>query len=90
MLIVDDNKDICNMLSLLLSDKYKIMIAYDGEMAWNMIPDMQPDLVLSDIMMPGMNGLRTVLENQAGCKDISYPCSLAFSQDYIAGLSHRI
>ena len=33
------------MLSLLLSDKYKIMIAYDGEMAWNMIPDMQPDLV---------------------------------------------
>ena len=25
ILIVDDNKDICNMLSLLLSDKYKIM-----------------------------------------------------------------
>ena len=39
ILIVDDNKDICNMLSLLLSDKYKIMIAHDGEMAWNMIPD---------------------------------------------------
>lgn len=51
ILIVDDNKDICNMLSLLLSDKYKIMIAHDGEMAWNMIPDMQPDLVLSDIMI---------------------------------------
>mgnify|MGYP000172923048 FL=1 len=45
ILIVDDNKDICNMLSLLLSDKYKIMIAHDGEMAWNMIPDLQPDLV---------------------------------------------
>ena len=45
MLIVDDNKDICNMLSLLLSDKYKIMIAYDGEMVWNMIPDLQNQIL---------------------------------------------
>ena len=89
VLIVDDNKDICNMLSLLLSDKYKIMIAYDGEMAWNMIPDMQPDLVLSDIMMPGMNGLELCERIKQDVRTSHIPVVLLSAkttlQDYLIG-----
>lgn len=89
ILIVDDNKDICNMLSLLLSDKYKIMIAHDGEMAWNMIPDLQPDLVLSDIMMPGMNGLELCERIKQDVRTSHIPVVLLSAkttlQDYFIG-----
>lgn len=89
VLIVDGNKDICNMLSLLLSDKYKIIVAYDGEMAWNMIPDMQPDLVLSDIMMPGMNGLELCERIKQDVRTSHIPVVLLSAkttlQDYLIG-----
>lgn len=89
ILVVDDNLEICNMLSALLSPIYNIRTANDGETAWGMIPDLQPDLVLSDIMMPGLNGLQLCERIKQDVKTSHIPVVLLTAktslQDYLIG-----
>jgi len=56
VLIVEDNDDLLNFMQSILSNDFKVFTANDGEMAWNFISKNIPDLVVSDIMMPNMNG----------------------------------
>lgn len=56
VLIVEDNKDLCNMLRLQLEDRYKLLIAYNGVEGLRKIALFHPDLVVTDIMMPEMSG----------------------------------
>jgi len=56
MLIVDDNEDFRNFISSLFTDSYRILKAEDGEMAFQIILDKMPDLIISDVMMPKMDG----------------------------------
>jgi CheY-like chemotaxis protein len=57
ILVVDDEPNMCNILQRLLeSEGYRVIIALDGEAALEIIPRTQPDLILLDIMMPGMDG----------------------------------
>ena len=39
-----------------LKDKYRLVEAEDGVEAWKIIPELQPDMIISDIMMPNMDG----------------------------------
>lgn len=57
IMIVDDNADMRNLLFLLFSDNYNVLLSEDGEEAYRKLPLAQPDLIISDIMMPKMNGL---------------------------------
>jgi signal transduction histidine kinase/DNA-binding response OmpR family regulator len=56
VLIVEDNDDLLNFMQSILSNDFKVFTANDGEMAWNFISKNIPDLVVSDIMMPNMDG----------------------------------
>ena len=56
VLIVDDTKANVDVLVETLRDKYKISVALNGEDALRAINRNKPDLVLLDIMMPGMDG----------------------------------
>jgi len=56
MLVVDDNEDFRNFISALFTGSYRILKAEDGEMAFQMILDKMPDLIISDVMMPKMDG----------------------------------
>jgi len=56
ILIVDDTATNIDILSELLSDKYEIMAALDGEFALEIANDDLPDLILLDIIMPQMDG----------------------------------
>jgi len=56
MLVVDDNEDFRNFISALFTDSYRILKAEDGEMAFQLILDKMPDLIISDVMMPKMDG----------------------------------
>jgi CheY-like chemotaxis protein len=46
----------------LVSEGYEVHKAYDGQSAIRMMKETQPDLVLLDIMMPGMSGIETLKE----------------------------
>ncbi len=60
ILIVDDDKNICELLRLYLEKEgYETRLAYDGEAAFVIFEQWQPDLVLLDIMMPKMDGWDT-------------------------------
>ena len=56
ILLVEDNTDLRNFLKQSLSGSYRMMEAGDGQEALDLIAKRQPDLVLSDIMMPVMRG----------------------------------
>ncbi|MBR0299364.1 MAG: response regulator [Bacteroidales bacterium] len=57
MLIADDNPEILAMLEDIFSEEYTLLLAKDGKTAYNMAIKSQPDLIISDILMPEMDGL---------------------------------
>jgi len=56
VLIVEDNDDLLNFMFRALSSEFKIITAVDGLQGWELISKQMPDLVVSDIMMPNMDG----------------------------------
>jgi signal transduction histidine kinase len=54
--IVDDTPSNIDVLMETLSSQYEVSVALNGESALEDIPSTQPDLILLDIMMPGMDG----------------------------------
>lgn len=57
VLVVDDNKDIRAMVTQLLNDDYNIITAQDGSEGIKRAMKYVPDLIVCDIMMPGIDGL---------------------------------
>ena len=62
ILIVDDEPAIVEMLEMLLDDTYNTIGCTNSEEILQKVYDLQPDIILLDLMMPGQNGLQ-VLEN---------------------------
>ncbi|MCC6406837.1 MAG: response regulator [Planctomycetes bacterium] len=60
LLIVDDNPEIRAYLSALLEPHYRVSLALDGVDALETIEVQLPDLILSDVMMPRLDGLGLV------------------------------
>jgi DNA-binding response OmpR family regulator len=57
LLVVDDNAQIIILLQSILSDKYKIVSAGNGEEALQLLEEEKIDLVISDVLMSKMDGL---------------------------------
>jgi DNA-binding NtrC family response regulator len=72
VLIVDDERIIADTLSIILAKSgYQVMTAYDGSTALGLANRNQPDLLLTDVAMPGMTGIELaieVTETLPGCK----------------------
>ena len=56
LLVVEDNKDLCNLLRLQLDDKYKVYMAANGVEGLKKVHLYHPDIVVTDQMMPEMTG----------------------------------
>jgi len=56
VLVVDDTEANIDLLVEALGDDYELMVAMEGEEALEMVLEEPPDLILLDIMMPGMDG----------------------------------
>jgi two-component system KDP operon response regulator KdpE len=58
ILVVDDESQIARVLRTTLNAQgYEIRVANDGETALEILKDFTPDLVITDLMMPNMNGI---------------------------------
>ena len=57
LLIVEDNPDMIDFIRLTLHEKYRFVIAVDGEEGLRMAVRYLPDVIISDVMMPVMDGL---------------------------------
>ena len=58
ILVVDDEKDIVELISYNLEQEgFAVIKAYDGQMAWEKVKTAKPDLVVLDLMIPGIHGL---------------------------------
>ena len=70
VLVVDDNEDIRNLISIILTgESYDVLSVESGTIALEVYQDFKPDLILLDIMMPGISGF-DVLEK---IRDIRNP-----------------
>ncbi|SHH67973.1 DNA-binding response regulator, OmpR family, contains REC and winged-helix (wHTH) domain [Butyrivibrio fibrisolvens DSM 3071] len=66
ILIVDDDSNIAELISLyLVKECYDTQIAGDGETALEMFKSFQPDLILLDLMLPGIDGYAVCREIRA-------------------------
>ena len=65
ILVVEDEEAIAEAVRLrLASEGYKVRVAHDGPQALQMVGQDKPDLVVLDLMLPGMDGLEVCQEIQ--------------------------
>lgn len=57
VLVVDDNADVRKYLRMILSERYHVIEATDGKSGLTLALENVPDIVVSDVMMPVMDGL---------------------------------
>ena len=63
ILIVDDDENIAELISLYMTKEcFETKIAYDGESALQEISGFSPDLILLDLMLPGIDGYQVCRE----------------------------
>jgi PAS domain S-box-containing protein len=72
ILIVDDNPEMRSYLSRILSQFYQVETVAEGKAALAAVRDRTPDLILSDVMMPGMSGFELLgqLRSNAQTRDL--------------------
>ncbi len=56
VLVVDDNEDFAAFMKDSLSLYFSVRVASDGQQAWEMLSEWMPSLIISDLMMPKMDG----------------------------------
>ena len=66
VMIVDDDANIAELISLYLAKEcYETKIVYDGEEALKVFPEFRPNIILLDLMLPGMDGYQVCREIRA-------------------------
>jgi two-component system alkaline phosphatase synthesis response regulator PhoP len=74
ILVVDDEKDIVDLVSYNLEKEgFKVLKAYDGETALRMVQTKNPDLVILDLMLPGLQGLDVCKAIRGNPRSVSLP-----------------
>ena len=73
ILVVDDTETNIDILLGLLDEKYDVLVAMDGESALEIADEEELDMVLLDIMMPGMDGYEVCEKLKANPKTHNIP-----------------
>lgn len=94
ILIVEDNPELRSYMSDILRTSYRILTAVNGQEGLQMALDEQPDFILSDVMMPVMDGLEMVRAIKADALSCHIPIILLSAKssldDRIQGLEQGI
>jgi DNA-binding response OmpR family regulator len=84
ILIVDDDVDTVRLVGLMLERQgYEVCAASTGEQALTMIPVEQPDLILLDIMMPGVDGYEVARQLRAAISTTHIPIIMFTAKDQL-------
>ena len=90
ILIVEDNDDMLHYLKRILLKSYSVIEAKDGESAYIKATESIPDIILSDVMMPGTDGIEFCKKLRSDHKLSYIPIILltakTFEQDKLFGL----
>lgn len=87
ILIVEDEKEIHRFLNELLGEQYKINVAYNGLEALAILENELPDLIISDVMMPLMDGVALCAKIKGDIKTCHIPFIMLTAKDSVL---HRI
>ncbi|MBL4561429.1 MAG: response regulator [Labilibaculum sp.] len=92
ILIVENDKEIARFLQISLKGKYNIKVASSVKSAFRVIVEQLPDLVISDIVMPGMDGIEFTRKFKNNPKTAHIPLILLTGQtqpeQQLEGLKH--
>ena len=89
ILVCDDDRQIVEAIEIYLNGEgYRILKAYDGQEALDLLKDNEVNLMILDVMMPGLDGLRTTMKVR---ETSSIPIIIlsAKSEDTDPGTEHR-
>lgn len=85
VLVVDDDPDINRLLQIRLRTRgYSVASAASGDEALARMDEIQPDLILLDVSMPGASGLDVLAQVRADGRDIAVIMSTAFGSENVA------
>ena len=82
ILIADDQAPIRSLITTVLSKDYQVIQAATGTDALRMIREQKPDLVIMDILMPGMDGLTVCSQLKADPSTAKIPVLMLTIIDY--------
>jgi len=80
ILFVDDNKDLIENMAEYFMENYNIYTAYNGQIGVEMANKLQPDLIISDLVMPIMNGIELCEALKSDIKTSHIPIILLTAQ----------
>lgn len=81
LLLIEDNKSLCNMLKMQLEDRFNIDIAYDGIEGLKKVHLFQPDVIITDQMMPHFSGLELLEQIRSDFQISHIPVILLTAKD---------
>lgn len=82
VLIVDDSKtEIAYLTAILLENGFMVRAAENAEQAWLKLEENSPDLILMDVVMPGMNGFQLTRHIKKSDHYSNIPIILCTSKD---------
>jgi len=81
ILIIDDNPEITVFISEILHPRYRCRTAADGKTGMELCFGLLPDLIIADIMMPGMNGLEMCQQIRKHVPTSTVPIILLTARD---------
>jgi DNA-binding response OmpR family regulator len=91
ILVVDDEPDFLRMIKIRLeANNYKVITASDGKKAIESVKRDKPDAVLLDIVMPGMDGFRTLKEIRKINRNLPVFIITAFSTQERFSLANKL
>ena len=81
LLVVEDNEDIRQYIADSMGDDYRILQAADGKEGWTVATEQIPDIIVSDIMMPEMNGVEMTKRLKEDIRTSHIPIILRTAKD---------